>query len=38
MDVNGKVTPDETVPGVGDRGIKENGARGKFKYDIFYIT
>jgi hypothetical protein len=26
--------PVETIPGLGQRGIKENGGGGEFKYDI----
>jgi hypothetical protein len=29
--------PVETVPGMGEGGIKENGGGGEFKYDIFDI-
>jgi hypothetical protein len=38
MSVNGKVMPVETIPGMGAAGIKENGGRGEFKYDIFDIS
>jgi hypothetical protein len=34
MYVNGKMIPIETIPGMG-QGIKENGGRGEFNYDIF---
>jgi hypothetical protein len=34
MYVNGKMRPVETVPGMGEGGIKENGGGGEFKYDI----
>jgi hypothetical protein len=34
--VHRKMRPVETVPGMGRRGIKENGGVGAFKY-IFYI-
>jgi hypothetical protein len=38
MYVNGKMIPVETISGMwGERGIKENGWRGEFKYDIFDI-
>jgi hypothetical protein len=33
--VNGKMIPLETIPRMGERGMKENVGRGKFKYDIF---
>jgi hypothetical protein len=33
--VNGKMIPIETIPGMGERRIKENGGWGEFKYDIF---
>jgi hypothetical protein len=32
MYVNGKMTPVETIPRVGGRGIKESSGRGKFNY------
>jgi hypothetical protein len=32
---NRKMRCVETVPGVGERGIKENDAGGELKYDIF---
>jgi hypothetical protein len=35
MYVNAKVIPVETIPGMGERRIKENGGGGEFKYDIF---
>jgi hypothetical protein len=35
--VNAKITPIETTPGIGGGGIKENGGRREFKYDIFDI-
>jgi hypothetical protein len=35
MDENGKMRPVETIPGMQERGIKENGGGGKFNYDIF---
>jgi hypothetical protein len=35
MYVNGKMIPVETVPGMGERGINENGGGVEFKYDIF---
>jgi hypothetical protein len=37
MYVNGKRIPVETVPGVGEGGIKENGGEGELKYDVFDI-
>jgi hypothetical protein len=37
MCVNAKITPVETVPGMGEEEIKENGGGGEFKYDIFDI-
>jgi hypothetical protein len=27
----------ETIPGLGEEGMKENGGRGKFKYNVFDI-
>jgi hypothetical protein len=27
--------PDETIPGMGAEGMKENDEGGEFKYDIF---
>jgi hypothetical protein len=35
--VNGKMIPDETVPGMGGEGDKGEWWRGEFKYDIFDI-
>jgi hypothetical protein len=35
MYVNAEVIPVETIPGMGERRIKENGGGGEFKYDIF---
>jgi hypothetical protein len=29
--------PVETIPGIGEREMKENSGRGEFKYDIFDI-
>jgi hypothetical protein len=37
MYVNGKITPIETIPGMGEGKIKKNGGGGEFKYDIFDI-
>jgi hypothetical protein len=37
MSVKGKKTPVETIPGMGEGGIKENDKRGELKYDIFDI-
>jgi hypothetical protein len=31
---NGKMKPVETIQGMGEGGIKENDAGGKFKYGI----
>jgi hypothetical protein len=31
---NGKVRPVETITGMGGGGIKTNGGRGEFNYDI----
>jgi hypothetical protein len=31
---NGKMRPVETVPGMGEVGIKENGGGGEFNYDL----
>jgi hypothetical protein len=36
--VNGKKTPVETSPGMGEEDIKKNGGGGEFKYDIFEIV
>jgi hypothetical protein len=33
MYVNGKMIPVETIPGMGERRIKESCGRGEFKYD-----
>jgi hypothetical protein len=30
MCVNGKMKPVETIPGMGEKGIKENGRGGEF--------
>jgi hypothetical protein len=30
----GKIRPAETIPGMGERGIKENDRVGEFNYDI----
>jgi hypothetical protein len=35
MYVNAKMIPVETIPGLGEGRIKERGAGGEFKYDIF---
>jgi hypothetical protein len=35
MYVNGKMVSDETIPGMGQGEMKENGGEGQFKYDIF---
>jgi hypothetical protein len=32
---NGKMRNVETIPGMGEGGIKENGGENKFKYNIF---
>jgi hypothetical protein len=37
MYVNEKMIPGETIPGMGEGMIKENGGGGEFKYDIFDI-
>jgi hypothetical protein len=37
MYVNGKKIPVETVLGMGERRIKENGGGGELKHDIFHI-
>jgi hypothetical protein len=37
MYVNGKITLDETIPGMGEGGIKENDEGSELKYDIFDI-
>jgi hypothetical protein len=31
---NGKMRPAETIPGMGEAGIKENGRGDEFNYDI----
>jgi hypothetical protein len=33
--INAKMIPVETVPGIWEGRVKENGGRGEFKYDIF---
>jgi hypothetical protein len=35
--VNGKMGPVETIPGMGEGGMKENDGGFKFKYDIFEV-
>jgi hypothetical protein len=35
MDVNAKVIPVETIPGMGGWEIKQSRGKGEFKYDIF---
>jgi hypothetical protein len=35
MYVNAKMIPAETVPRIGEGGMKESNGGGKFKYDIF---
>jgi hypothetical protein len=35
--INGKMRSVETIPGMGERGIKENDGRYKFNYNIFDI-
>jgi hypothetical protein len=35
MYVNEKMKPVETIPGMGEKGIKKNGREGEFKYDVF---
>jgi hypothetical protein len=35
VNVNRKMRPVETIPGMGEGGIKETGRRSRFKYDIF---
>jgi hypothetical protein len=37
MYVNAKMIPAETIPGMGEGGIKESSGGGKFKYDIVDI-
>jgi hypothetical protein len=32
--MNGKMRPIETIPGIGERRIKENEGGDKFNYDI----
>jgi hypothetical protein len=31
---NGKMRPVKTIPGIEGEGIKENGERGEFNYDM----
>jgi hypothetical protein len=31
---NGKMRPVDTIPGMGERGIKENDGGGEFNHDI----
>jgi hypothetical protein len=35
MYVNAKMVPVETVPGIGEEGIKQSCGGGRFKCDIF---
>jgi hypothetical protein len=35
MYVNGKMKSVETIPGIGERRMKENGIGGEFNYNIF---
>jgi hypothetical protein len=35
--LNGKMVLVETLPGIGVRGMKENGGGGEFKYNIFDV-
>jgi hypothetical protein len=37
MLLNGKMRPVETIPGMGERRIKENDGWGEFKHDILDI-
>jgi hypothetical protein len=37
MCVNGKMIPVETIPGMQQGWIKENGEGAEFKYDIFVV-
>jgi hypothetical protein len=37
MYISEKMIPVETIQGMGDRGIQENGGEGEFKYDMFDI-
>jgi hypothetical protein len=37
MYLNGKIVSIETIPGIGEEGLKENGGWGEFKCDIFVI-
>jgi hypothetical protein len=34
MDEHGTMRPVETIPGMGEEGIKEKAGRGEFNYDI----
>jgi hypothetical protein len=34
MHVNGKIRLVETIPGLGERGIKKDGGGGEFTYNI----
>jgi hypothetical protein len=35
MYINAKMIPVETIPGMGEEGIKESDGGSEFKYDIF---
>jgi hypothetical protein len=37
MSANGKIISFESIPGMGERGIKENGGGDEFNYDIFNV-
>jgi hypothetical protein len=37
VDVNGKMRPVETVPGIGGGRIKENDGESELNYDVFNI-
>jgi hypothetical protein len=37
MSVNTKMRPVETIPGMGEEGIKESDGGGEFNYDVFDI-
>jgi hypothetical protein len=37
MNVNAKMLPVETSPGLGGEGTKEKSKGGEFKYDLFYL-
>jgi hypothetical protein len=38
MNVNGKTISVETIPGMEEGGMTENGGEGKFEYDIVDVV